>query len=69
VGRDEAGRTGVFAQDFIPGKDTTASRRRLAGFHPDEPVESFGLSPDGSAILLATRGRLSNLALAEPASP
>ena len=39
--------------DFVPGQDTTASRRKLAGFDPDVAAESFGLAPDGSRLVLA----------------
>jgi Tol biopolymer transport system component len=53
VGQDETGASGVFVQDFVPGQDTTGSRRKLAGFDPDVAAESFGLSPDGSKLVLA----------------
>jgi WD40 repeat protein len=50
VGFDDAGLTGVFVQDFVPGQDTTATRRKLAGFDPDYITESFAISPDGTRI-------------------
>jgi Tol biopolymer transport system component len=53
VGQDESGASGVYAQDFAPGQDTAASRRKLAGFDPDVAAESFGLAPDGSRLVLA----------------
>jgi Tol biopolymer transport system component len=53
VGQDEAGAAGVFVQDFVPGKDSAASRRKLAGFDPDVATESFGVSPDAASIVLA----------------
>ena len=53
VGVDEVGRTGIFEQAFVPGQDTSATRRRLAGFDPDHVVESFGISPDGKKLTLA----------------
>jgi Tol biopolymer transport system component len=56
VGQDETGASGLYVQDFAPGRDTTASRRRLAGFDPDVAAESFGLSPDGSPGARAGRG-------------
>jgi hypothetical protein len=40
-------------QDFAPGRDTAASRRKLAGFDPDVAAESFGISPDGKRLVLA----------------
>jgi Tol biopolymer transport system component len=50
---DTDGLSGVFVQDFVPGKETSATRRRLAGFFPDVSSESFGFSPDGSEIVLS----------------
>jgi hypothetical protein len=37
----------------VPGKETSATRRRLAGFFPDVSSESFGFSPDGTEIVLS----------------
>jgi hypothetical protein len=65
VAQDDAGLHGVFVQDFAPGRDTTASRRPLAGFVPDEIVESFGFSPDGRTLAVAVREQESSLLLAE----
>jgi hypothetical protein len=31
VGVDEEGRSDVFVQDFTPGRDSVATRRRIAG--------------------------------------
>jgi Tol biopolymer transport system component len=53
VGQDADGASGVYVQDFAPGRDTTASRRKLAGFDPDVAAESFGIAPDGSRLVLA----------------
>lgn len=38
VGADENGRTGIYEQAFAPGKDTVATRHRLAGFEADQVV-------------------------------
>jgi Tol biopolymer transport system component len=65
VGLDEKGEPGVFAQDFIPGQDTTRTRRALAGFDPEAPTESFGISPDGSRITLGNQEFRYSLMLAE----
>ncbi|HVE65893.1 MAG TPA: protein kinase, partial [Thermoanaerobaculia bacterium] len=46
--QNEKRRMGVFVQDFVPGTNTMASRRVLAGFDPTLHTESFGVSPDGS---------------------
>jgi WD40 repeat protein len=54
VGQNAAGVNGLFAQDFVPGQDTSASRRPLAGFDPENAAESFGISPDGQFITIAT---------------
>ena len=38
----EQGVNGVFVQDFVPGQDTSASRKKLAGFDPAVDAESLG---------------------------
>lgn len=53
IGQDSRGVSGVFVQDFVPGRDTSASRRPLVGFDPQVAAESFGISPDGSHIVVA----------------
>ena len=65
VGVDDVGLTGVFVQDFIPGKDTTASRRKLAGFDADYITESFAIAPDGTHIVLSLLQLESNIMIAE----
>jgi eukaryotic-like serine/threonine-protein kinase len=65
IGRDEKGLTGLFVQDFSPGKDTTRTRRRLAGFDPDLATETFGLSPDGSSLIISFHEQLFSLVMAE----
>jgi serine/threonine protein kinase len=65
IGEDDDGRTGVFAQEFAPGRDTSESRRKLAGFSPEYLSESFGISPDGRRLTLSTLEQSSNLMLAE----
>ncbi len=57
---------GIFVQDVVPGQDTSASRRKLAGFDPAVPAESFGISPDGASITIAARETLGSVMLAEP---
>jgi eukaryotic-like serine/threonine-protein kinase len=66
VGIDARGVAGVFAQDFVPGRDTSKSRREVAGFDPAMPTESFGISPDGRSLALSGRERVANIVLAEP---
>jgi len=65
LGQDEMGTNGVFVQEFAPGRDTTSTRRKLAGFDPDIEAETFGISPDASRIALAGREMVSSLVLLE----
>jgi Tol biopolymer transport system component len=65
VGLDENGRSGVFVQDFDPRRDTSGTRRRLAGFSDDFVTESFCISPDGSEIIIAGLDISYRLMLAE----
>jgi len=65
TGVDDAGRTGVFLQDFDPENDTSATRRPLAGFHEDLITESFDIAPDGSRITLSFVEITRKLMLAE----
>ncbi len=65
VGQDEKGVHGVFLQDFVPGQDTRETRRPLGGFEPETETESFGISPDGSRILIAGWERLFTVMEAE----
>ena len=44
---------GVMVQDFVPGRDTTGTRRKLAGFEPEWVVETFDVSPDDERIVLS----------------
>jgi hypothetical protein len=55
VGQNAAGVNGLFVQDFVPGQDTSTSRRPLSAvFDPENSAESFGISPDGQFITIAT---------------
>ena len=65
VGVDEQGRTGIYAQKFDPDLDTTATRRKLAGFFDDVKTESFGIAADASTITLAVSRETRGLMLAE----
>ena len=65
MGQDETGAIGIYAQDFVPGQDTSASRRRVAGFDPDVAAESFGFAPDGSRLVVAGWLQLFSLMEAE----
>jgi len=65
VGQDEEGRSGVYLQDFVPGTDTSSTRRKLAGFSSDFITESFGFSPDGKRVTIAALEPTQRLLLAE----
>jgi Tol biopolymer transport system component len=62
---DERGVVGVYAQDFVPGVDTSATRRKLGGFDPDSFAESFGVARDDSFLVIAALEQPSNLMSAE----
>ncbi|MFN2385491.1 MAG: hypothetical protein ABR576_04290 [Thermoanaerobaculia bacterium] len=53
VAVDEKNRSGVMVQDFVPGRETSATRRRLAGFGQEGNAESLGISPDGSRLSIS----------------
>jgi Tol biopolymer transport system component len=53
LGQNEEGVNGVFVQDFVPGVDTTSTRRPLGGFDRERATESFGIAPDGKTLTVA----------------
>jgi len=61
VDAESDGTTGVFVQDFVPGLDTSQTRRRLVGLATDGMVESFAISPDGGRITLAVSETMASL--------
>jgi Tol biopolymer transport system component len=65
VGQDESGATGIYAQDFVPGRDTSVTRRKISGFDLDVAAESFGIAPDGSRLVVAGWVQLFSLMEAE----
>jgi hypothetical protein len=65
VGQDENGVNGVFVQDFVPGRDTSDTRRKLGGFDPDNSTESFAISPDARFLTIAAWEQLFNIAIAD----
>jgi Tol biopolymer transport system component len=68
VGQNDEGLTGIYVQDFIPGRDTSESRRPVAGFSKDFATESFGVSPDGARIAISAMTERRSLKLAEHVS-
>jgi len=65
VGQDEKGNYGLYAQDFVPGQDTSKTRRRLIGFEPGASTKSFGIAPDGSRITVAAWEQVFSLMMAD----
>ena len=65
IGANAEGRSGVFVQDYTPGRDSAATRRAVAGFAPDTLTESLGVSPDGKSLVVSTLHEYSSLTLAE----
>ncbi len=56
---------GVMVQDFVPGRDTTGTRRKLTGFEPEWIVETFDISPDDERIVLSRNRPGGTVMLAE----
>ena len=65
TGSDGHGGRVVFVQAFVPGQDTTATRRPLAPFETGALIESFGIAPDGRRAVVSGEERLDSLLLAE----
>src|SRR4029453_15923983 len=43
IGQDEQGANGIFVQEFVPGRDTRSTRRKLAGLDPEVDAACFGV--------------------------
>jgi TolB protein len=65
IDSNEKGHLGIYVQEVIPGKDTFATRRAVAGFDPDRQTETFGISPDGKFIALSEMELLFSLVRVE----
>ncbi len=57
--------TRLVAQEIVPGRDTSASRRTLLQGTPDSMPESFAVSPDGSRLLVSFDQSRSDLLLVD----
>ncbi len=67
VGPGPGGAGGIYIQDVDKdGRDTSATRRPIAGFDPDIPTESFAISPDGTRLVLSRVEDVNGVMLAEP---
>jgi eukaryotic-like serine/threonine-protein kinase len=53
LSQNEDGVNGVYVQDFVPGRDTSATLRELGGFDRERATESFGIAPDGKTLTVA----------------
>ncbi len=65
VGENDQGLSGIYEQRFDPDRDTTSTRRPVAGFSPEYVTESFGVSPDGSQLTLSTGRETASILVAE----
>ncbi len=65
LGADESGVLGIYIQQFDPDRDTASTRRKLAGFDPEIPTETFGISPDGKRVVFGGFELLNSLVLVE----
>ena len=64
IGQDEHGVNGVFVQDFVPGRDTAATRRQLGGFDPENSAETLAVSPDGKFLTVGAWEQMFNVMIA-----
>ena len=62
---DARGRVTLFAQDFEPRRDTSATRRVLLPPDADITAETFAVSPDGTRAVLSVIDEASGLMMAE----
>jgi Tol biopolymer transport system component/DNA-binding winged helix-turn-helix (wHTH) protein len=64
IGQDENGATGVYLQDFVPSRDTSATRKPLRPFDPVAPIETMGVSPDGRTLVVSVADGTSSIMMA-----
>src|SRR5262245_14748313 len=65
ISRDSSGPYGVYVQEFVPGVDSRARRRRVTGLEPELDAESLAVSPDGSLLAVAFQEERFDLMLLE----
>ena len=65
VGEDAHGLSGVFRQDFVPGRDTSSTRQPVGGFSSDYVTESLGVSPDGTRLTISAGGEFASVVVAD----
>jgi eukaryotic-like serine/threonine-protein kinase len=64
IGQDENGATGVYLQDFVPGRDTSQTRRPLRPFDAVAPIETLAVSPDGRTLVVSVADDTSSIMMA-----
>jgi eukaryotic-like serine/threonine-protein kinase len=64
-GLDAGGRMTLYAQDFAPGIDETATRRQLITAESDSVAETFAISPDGTRAVISVIDEASGLMIAD----
>ena len=65
IAQEPGGAHVVYVQDFIPGAEAPARRRRFAARESDLQAESLGISPDGMHLTVSFREQRFDLMLAE----
>jgi hypothetical protein len=48
-------------QDFVPGRDTSTTRRPLRPFDPIAPLETLGVSRDGTRFVVSVADDTSSI--------
>jgi eukaryotic-like serine/threonine-protein kinase len=61
VSQDETGATGVYTQDFVPGQDTSNTRKPLQPFDSVAPLETLGVSWDGKRFIVSVADDTSSI--------
>ena len=65
IGQAPDGTSGIYQEDFIPGRDTLRTRRLVVRSAPGRLAESFDVSPDGTRIVVSFADVTRNIMIAE----
>ena len=65
---DEDGSCGLQQQDFVFGKDTSSTVRKISEFDLYAPAESFSMSPDGKHYTVSSSEESARLVITNPIS-
>ncbi len=63
---DEDGTCGLRRQDFVFGKDTMSTRRKVNEFDLFSPAESFSMSPDGKRYTVSAAEETARIVITNP---